>query len=49
MFLNFLNSEEKITFLKLAISVIQADGKLEESENHISVIILEKWESQNLI
>lgn len=32
MFLNFLNSEEKITFLKLAISVIQADGKLEESE-----------------
>ena len=32
MFLNFLNSEEKNTFLKLAISVIQADGKLEESE-----------------
>lgn len=32
MFLNFLNSEEKTAFLKLAISVIQADGKLEESE-----------------
>ena len=32
MFLNYLNSEEKSIFLKLAISVIQADGKLEESE-----------------
>jgi len=32
MFLNFLNSEEKTAFLKLAISVIQADVKLEESE-----------------
>ena len=32
MFLNFLNSEEKTVFLKLAVSVIQADGKLEESE-----------------
>lgn len=32
MFLNLLNNEEKAIFLKLAISVIQADGKLEESE-----------------
>ena len=32
MFLNLLNDEEKSIFLKLAISVIQADGKLEESE-----------------
>ena len=32
MFLNLLNDEEKVIFLKLAISVIQADGKLEESE-----------------
>lgn len=32
MFLNFLNDKEKSNFLKLAISVIQADGKLEESE-----------------
>lgn len=32
MFLNLLNDEEKVTFLKLAISVVQADGKLEESE-----------------
>lgn len=32
MFLNLLNDEEKSIFLKLAIAVIQADGKLEESE-----------------
>lgn len=35
MFLNLLNDEEKSIFLKLAISVIQADGKLEESEKAI--------------
>lgn len=32
MFLKYLNSEEKSIFLKLAMSVIKADGKLEESE-----------------
>lgn len=32
MFLNRLNEEEKHVFLKLAISVIQADGVLEETE-----------------
>lgn len=32
MFLNLLNDEEKSIFLKLAIAIIQADGKLEESE-----------------
>ncbi|QOW60718.1 TerB family tellurite resistance protein [Treponema pedis] len=32
MFLNLLNDEEKSIFLKLAISIIQADGKLEDSE-----------------
>jgi len=32
MFLNLLNDEEKVVFLKLAISVIQADGKLQEKE-----------------
>lgn len=32
MFLNLLNNEEKRIFLKLAIAVVQADGKLEESE-----------------
>lgn len=32
MFLKYLNSEEKSIFLKLAISVIKADGKLQESE-----------------
>lgn len=32
MFLNRLNNEEKVIFLKLAIAVIQADGRLEESE-----------------
>lgn len=32
MFLNLLNDEEKKIFLQLAISVIQADGKVEETE-----------------
>ena len=32
MFLKYLSSEEKSIFLKLAMSVINADGKLEESE-----------------
>lgn len=32
MFLKYLNSEEKSIFLKLAMSVIKADGKLQESE-----------------
>ena len=32
MFLNLLNDEEKSIFLKLAIAVIKADGRLEESE-----------------
>lgn len=32
MFLNQLNSEERSIFLKLAIAVIKADGKLEEKE-----------------
>lgn len=32
MFLKYLNSEEKTIFLKLAMSVIKADGKLQESE-----------------
>ena len=32
MFLKYLNSEEKSIFLKLAMSVIKSDGKLEESE-----------------
>ena len=32
MFLNLLNDEEKSCFLKLAISIIQEDGKIEESE-----------------
>ncbi|MBQ9206301.1 MAG: TerB family tellurite resistance protein [Treponema sp.] len=32
MFLNLLNDVEKSIFLKLAISVIQVDGKLEENE-----------------
>ena len=32
MFLKYLSSEEKSIFLKLAMSVIKADGKLEESE-----------------
>lgn len=33
MFLNQLNNEERSIFLKLAIAVIKADGKLEEQEN----------------
>ena len=32
MFLNQLNNEERSIFLKLAIAVIKADGKLEEKE-----------------
>lgn len=32
MFLNQLNNEERSIFLKLAIAVIKADGKLEEQE-----------------
>ena len=32
MFLNLLNDGEKRIFLKLAVAVIQADGRLEESE-----------------
>ncbi len=32
MFLNQLNNEERRIFLKLAIAVIKADGKLEEKE-----------------
>lgn len=32
MFLKYLNNEEKSIFLKLAMSVIKADGKLQESE-----------------
>lgn len=32
MFLNLLNDEEKKIFMGLAIEVIHADGKLEESE-----------------
>lgn len=32
MFLSLLSAEEKIIFSKLAIVVIHADGKLEESE-----------------
>lgn len=32
MFLKYLNSEEKSIFIKLAMSVIKADGKLQESE-----------------
>ena len=32
MFLKYLDSEEKSIFLKLAMSVIKADGKLQESE-----------------
>lgn len=32
MFLNQLNNSEKESFLKMAISVIQADDKIEESE-----------------
>lgn len=32
MFLNLLNDEEKRIFLKLAVAVIKADGRLEESE-----------------
>ncbi len=32
MFLNQLNNEERSIFLKLAIAIIKADGKLEEKE-----------------
>lgn len=35
MFLNLLSDEEKQIFLKLAVSVIQSDGKLEESEKSL--------------
>lgn len=35
MFLKFLNEREKIIFMKLAVAIIHADGKLEESEKQM--------------